>query len=180
MYAIYEGDHAVTFKRWLPETIEGVTTYAWRSKHTWTDWHLIPSKRPQLPPPSLKTNYVDIPGAHGHLDLSQVLTGEPRFENRTDSMDFILMNKSINQDGPQYEVNWYERYSEIMNWLHGQNARMILDDDPTWTWVARFTVSGFESQNNYSTIQISYDAYPYKVKFTSPSAQTSTTSEVSL
>lgn len=165
MYAIYDGDHAVTFKRLITTTTNGVSTTSWVPKHTWNDWHLIPSKRPQLPPPSLKTNYVDIPGAHGHLDLSEVLTNEPRFENRSGSMEFILMNKSINHDGPEYEVTWDVRYSDIMNWLHGRNARMVLDDDPNWTWVARFTVTGFESQNNYSTIQISYDAYPYKVKF---------------
>ena len=153
MYAVYDGTHAVSFT-----DKDNVT------KHTWTDWHLIPSKRPQLGPPNVKTNVVDIPGAHGHLDLSDVLTGSPRFENRTGSMDFILMNKSINSDGPQYEVEWYERYSEITNFMHGKVLKMVLDDDPTWEWRGRFSVSGFESQNNYSTITISFDVYPFKIK----------------
>ena len=162
MYGIYDGDHAVTFTRKI--LVQNVLTDV--TKHTWTDWHLIPSKRPQLAPPNVKTNFVDIPGAHGKLDLSEVLTGSPRYENRSGSMEFILMNKSINHDGdPNDEKYWYERYSEIMNWLHGQNANMVLMDDPLWTWKGRFSVSGFESQNNYSTITISYDCYPYKLKF---------------
>ena len=157
MYAIYDGTHAVTFKKKV-----GNSTV---SKHTWDDWHLIPSKRPQLGPPNVKTNYVDIPGAHGHLDLSNVLTGAPRYENRSGSMEFILMNKSINSEGrPELEKYWYERYSEIMNFLHGQVLDMVLDDDPDWTWKGRFNVSGFESQNNYSTITISFDVYPFKLQ----------------
>ena len=233
MYAIYDGTHAVLFTK--TETRNNVSVEV--SKHSWLDWHLIPSKRPQMPPPNVKTNYVDIPGAHGHLDLSNVLTGAPRFENRTGSMDFILMNKSINSEGnPDLEKYWWERYSEIMNFLHGQVIKMqffdecsnsyfnkfdvdvrempeassvslgktvlylgettanytyhkyyrcveessthvwseLSDNDDVyvgqfsnreWYWIGRVNVSGFDSQNNYSTITISYDAYPYKIKY---------------
>lgn len=196
MYAIYDGTHAVLFTK--TETRNNVSVEV--SKHSWLDWHLIPSKRPQMPPPNVKTNYVDIPGAHGHLDLSNVLTGAPRYENRTGSMDFILMNKSINSEGkPELEKYWWERYSEIMNFLHGQVIKMqffdecsnsyfnkfdVLDGSRThplptdgsedfvsefsnreWYWIGRVNVSGFDSQNNYSTITISYDAYPYKIKY---------------
>jgi len=239
MYAIYDGTHAVLFTK--KETRNNTNVEV--SKHTWLDWHLIPSKRPQTAPPNVKTNYVDIPGAHSKLDLSNVLTGAPRFENRSGSMEFILMNKSINSEGrPELEKYWWERYSEIMNFLHGQVVNIQFFDEcsdayfekfnteehlpvvstmptpssselnkmvkyigtttetytyntcyqcvsdgattPTyswsvipypsdfvnqfsnqqWYWCGRVNVSGFETQNNYSTITISYDVYPYKIK----------------
>jgi len=200
MYAIYDGTHAVLFTK--KETRNNTNVEV--SKHTWLDWHLIPSKRPQTAPPNVKTNYVDIPGAHSKLDLSNVLTGAPRFENRSGSMEFILMNKSINSEGrPELEKYWWERYSEIMNFLHGQVVNIQFFDEcsdayfekfnnldasrpqppvpPTndfvdqfsnreWYWSGRVNVSGFETQNNYSTLTISYDVYPYKMKYVSDGA----------
>ena len=34
-------------------------------KNTWDDWHLIPSSRPLVAPPSIKSNYVDVAGVDG-------------------------------------------------------------------------------------------------------------------
>ena len=33
--------------------------------HTYRDWHLIPTSRPVIEPPEVKTHIVDIPGANG-------------------------------------------------------------------------------------------------------------------
>ena len=61
-------------------------------KNTWDDWHLIPSTRPLVNPPSRKKNTVDIPGADGSLDLSNVVSGHPVYENRSGSFEFIVEN----------------------------------------------------------------------------------------
>ena len=52
-------------------------------KNTWDDWHLIPSKRPSFNPPNVKSQYVDIPGGNGVLDLTESLTGYPLYNTRT-------------------------------------------------------------------------------------------------
>src|SRR5690625_7190522 len=89
-------------------------------KNTWDDWHLIPSKRPSFNPPTVKSQYVDIPGGNGVLDLTESLTGYPLYNTRTGSWTFYVENGF---------KPWDELYSEISNYLHGQKLRAILEDD---------------------------------------------------
>lgn len=124
-------------------------------KNTWDDWHLIPSSRPVINPPSKKKNIVDIPGADGSLDLSDVVSGGPVFENRSGSIEFIAENGFR---------SWNELYSEIMNYLHGKKTKMILEDDPDYYYDGAFDVSNWNSGSQYSTITIEYDVKPYKYR----------------
>ena len=64
-------------------------------KNTWDDWKLVPSNRPVIDPPTQKTNYIDIPGADGSLDISTALTGYPVYNDRVGSIEFIVMNDYI-------------------------------------------------------------------------------------
>ena len=122
-------------------------------KNTWDDWHLIPSSRPVFNPPKPKTNYVDIPGADWHIDLSEAVSGEIVYEARTGSIEFIVDN------GHQ---EWHELYSEIMNYLHGMDMKAILEDDPTFYYEGRFSVNQWKSDPHNSKITIDYSVRPYK------------------
>ena len=55
------------------------------TKNTWDDWHLIPKTRPLVNPPTVKTNYVDIPCGDGVLDLTETLACRPVHNNRNGS-----------------------------------------------------------------------------------------------
>lgn len=127
-------------------------------KNTWDDWHLIPSKRPSFNPPTVKSQYVDIPGGNGVLDLTESLTGYPLYNTRTGSWEFYVENGF---------KSWDELYSEISNYLHGQKLRAILEDDPGFYYEGRFTVDEWNSDSWWSTITIGYDVYPYKKELTS-------------
>ena len=127
-------------------------------KNTWDDWHLIPSKRPSFNPPTVKSQYVDIPGGNGVLDLTESLTGYPLYNTRTGSWTFYVENGF---------KSWDELYSEISNYLHGQKLRAILEDDPGFYYEGRFTVDEWNSDSWWSTITIGYDVYPYKKELTS-------------
>lgn len=127
-------------------------------KNTWDDWHLIPSKRPSFNPPTVKSQYVDIPGGNGVLDLTESLTGYPLYNTRTGSWEFYVENRF---------KPWDELYSEISNYLHGQKLRAILEDDPDFYYEGRFTVDEWNSDSWWSKITISYDVYPYKKELTS-------------
>lgn len=122
-------------------------------KNTWDDWKILPTERPVFLPPKLKTTYIDIPGGNGTLDLSESLTGYPVYENRTGSFSFIVMN--------DYKP-WNERYTEIMEYLHGKAMNAILADDPNWFYNGRFSVDNWESRNTWSLITIGYNVNPYK------------------
>lgn len=126
-------------------------------KNTWDDWHLIPSKRPCFNPPTTKTQYIDIPGGNGILDLTESLTGHPIYENRTGSITFYVENGF---------KPWDILYAEISNYLHGQYMKAALEDDPAFYYVGRFSVDEWNSDSWWSTITISYNVYPYKKELT--------------
>ena len=123
-------------------------------KNTWDDWHLIPESRPVFLPPETKTNYVDIPGADGKLDLSEALTGEMLYKNRTGSINFYVDNG---------HEDWTVLYSKIMNYLHGQKMKVWLEDDPYFYYEGRFSVNTWKSEKARSQITIDYDVAPYKI-----------------
>lgn len=123
------------------------------NRNSWDDWHLIPSTRPVINPPPLKSHYVDVPGSDGVIDLTSYLTGHPVFGNRTGSLEFIVEN------GHEY---WDVLYSKIMNYLNGSNLKIILEDDRNYYYEGRCTVNEWRSDKWYSLIVIDYDLYPYK------------------
>jgi len=123
------------------------------NKNTWDDWRLVPSSRPLFNPPAQKTKILEIPGGDGVIDLSQALTGYPVYQNRTGSMEFIVMNGF---------KAWYMAYSDIMDYLHGQTMRAILEDDPEHFYEGRFAINSWKSEKDWSRIVIDYDVGPYK------------------
>lgn len=132
------------------------------SKNTWDDWHLVPSSRPVFNPPTVKTKTLEIPGGNGVIDLSEALTGYPLYDNRTGSMEFIVVNDFYEPVKTHRE--WHEVYSDIMNYLHGQRLSAYLEDDEEYYYEGRFAVNEWKSDKNYSTITIEYDVGPYKWK----------------
>ncbi len=123
-------------------------------KNTWDDWHLIPSSRPVFAPPEVKSKWVDIPGANGELNLTDVLTSYPVYKNRQGEFEFYLP--------PDSGKSWDIVYSEMMNYLHGKAMKAILADDPSYYYEGRFAVDEWKSEKSWSTIVISYNVYPYK------------------
>ena len=131
------------------------------SKNTWDDWHLVPTSRPRIEPPSVKTNYLDISGGDGVLDMTDLLTNRIYYNRRSGSWTFIVVNDGqIPYNGTF--TTWAELYSEIMAYLHGKSMRVILDDDPNYFYEGRFSVSEWNSAKGNSTITINYSLSPYK------------------
>lgn len=122
-------------------------------KNTWDDWHLIPSSRPVFNPPKLKTKYIEVPGSNVVIDLTDVMGGCPTYQYREGSIEFYVANKY---------GEWQERYSEIMNYLHGKHLKAILEDDPTFIYEGRFTVNKWASDKIASKITVDYYVEPYK------------------
>ena len=167
---------------------------------SWKDLVLIPASRPVVAPPELKTNFVEVPGMNGSLDLTDVLAGEPLYSDRKGTFEFIVyrtnmeayLNPDIDvpglgivksgfmkridssmYDGPLYneirqpqgyKMNWYFRYQDICQIVHGRKGPLIMGDDPEYFYKARFTVDSWETGDLYSTVTIGYTASPYKYK----------------
>lgn len=137
----------------MTETSQGYHSITFGEKNTWDDWHLVPSSRPVFDPPKPKYKTVDVPGGDGVIDTSELLTGYPIFNNREGSLEFLVMNG--------YR-EWFIAYSDIMDYLHGQKLRAVLDDDPDYFYEGRFSVNQWKSDPHYSLIVINYSVGPYK------------------
>lgn len=127
-------------------------------KHSYRDWGLILKSRPVISPPSPKTLYIDIPGSDGVLDLTESLTGDVKFENRTITCEFNVIDS---------RKRWSNIYSEILDYLHGQRIKIILDEDPTYYYVGRFQVNEWKSDKVTSLITIEGNVEPYKLEICS-------------
>lgn len=132
-------------------SIYGVT---FGTKHTFKDWGLIPKSRPVISPPVPKTLYVDIPGADGLLDLTQALTRDVKYENRTITFEFNVLDA---------RNRWSNIYSDILDYLQGQSMKIILDEDPTYYYIGRVQVNEWKSDKNTSIIAIEANVEPYKL-----------------
>ena len=132
-------------------------------KNTWDAWHLVPTSRPVFNPPAQKVKTLDIPGGDGVIDLSQALTGYPVYQNRTGSFEFIVPNGFEPWPAGKIEKTpWHSVYSNIMDYLHGQSMRAVLEDDPEYFYEGRFVVNAWKSEKDWSRIVIDYDVGPYK------------------
>lgn len=126
------------------------------SRNTYDDWKLIPTKRPVVTPPDVKTTYIDIPGSNGQLDLSEVVSKRPVYSQRKGSFTFKVLNDYLGYKG------WVDVYQTILNHLHGKKMKMILEDDPSYYYEGRFSIKSWSSDKDYSSINIDYNVDPFK------------------
>lgn len=123
------------------------------SHHTANDWKMILNSK-EISPPEPKIVSVPIEGRDGELDLSEVLTGEIRYNNREANFTFLMT-----------EGTYLEReslISDIMSLIHGRQLNMITDDDPEHYLRGRFSVNRVHNINAYATLEISGNCEPYK------------------
>ena len=121
-------------------------------KHTYVDWNLILTST-NIGFPDPKTETIDIPGADGELDFSEVLTGDITYKNRTISFEFEMIDS--------FE-NWKNKISEISNYLHGKKLKIILDEDSSFYYYGRLTVNNFKSNKSTGTISIEAEVEMYE------------------
>jgi len=137
-----------------------------QSKNTWSDWYLVPSSRPSVAPPEPKKTIIEIPGSNGVIDLTEYLTGDVTYGNRKGTWEFIVMNEK--------PILWSNLYSDIMDFLHGQQVERIFMEDelkeagdtsyPDWYYTGRINVNAWDTQENYSVISFDYDLDPFKYR----------------
>lgn len=119
--------------------------------NTWDNWHLIPAEPPIVSPPGVRTKYEDVPGVDSQLDLTQILTGEPLYENSTGSWKFFIVNGYRDRDGLLHD---------ILRFIHGKRLSVVLLDEPDHTYTGRFSVESFQNGKSNSSITIKYTIDP--------------------
>lgn len=140
-------------------------------KNTWDDWHLVPSSRPLINPPSPRMSFAELVGADGSMDFTTTLTGVPTYGNRSGSWEFIVINKDQLPSVRPILTDWSYRFSEIMAYVHGKAYHIVLDDDPDYYYEGRLAVTSWASEPGNSIITIAYNVDPYKRLISNPNTK---------
>ncbi len=130
-------------------------------KNTYEEWGLVPTSRPLVNPPEVKTTYVDLPASHGILDYTDLLLGETPFGRREGSWEFAVRPGD----------SWVDVYSSLLNYLHGKEHYVILEDEPDYQYRGRLTVKSWKSEREYSKVTIDYNLDPFKYNVASSSEE---------
>lgn len=121
--------------------------------NTYKDLYLVPTSRPVIAPPSVKTHYVEIPGANGAIDLTESLSSNPMYGNSTGSIEFAVYSDVM---------PWFLLYSRIISYIHGKRAYMVMEDFPTAAYEGRWEFGDWKtSAMNLPTVTLNYNVLPF-------------------
>ena len=121
--------------------------------NTWYDWGLIITAK-DISSPEPKTNYVNIDGASGSLDLSEALTGEVTYHDR------ILTASFWTDQGARMDREILLRDIKVA--LHGRKVKIIDPDDPEHYLTGRITISGVVNNLAYASFTITATCEPWR------------------
>ena len=133
----------------------------WNGVNTWKQWHLIPSTRPVINPPTIKSNYIDIPGGNGTIDASSILTEYPVYNDREGQIEYY-----VTRNYDDYS-SWKKVYHDILNYLGGKVFKVILEEDPGFYYRGRVNVNQWKSEKDWSKITLDYHLEPFKYEVAS-------------
>ena len=127
--------------------------------NTWTDWCLILTAK-DVTPPEPKTNYINIDGMSGSLDLSESLTGEITYQDRTVTASFWT-------DAGSY-ADREKLINNIVSELHGKKVKIIEPDTPHYYFLGRVVVKSRLNNKAYAefTIECICDPWRYSLQDT--------------
>lgn len=135
------------------------------SVDTLTQWGLAMLADLEVEAPEKKTNYIEIPGADGALDLSDYPQGRPTFKNR--KISFNLFKRMEPDAADQMRTLLRQRY-------HGRRVKLILPTDAEHYFIGTAAI-GKASGYPACMIPVTMTADPYKLKL-QPTVVTETVS----
>lgn len=121
--------------------------------NTYYDWNLILTAK-DITPPEIKTNYVELDGASGSLDLTEALSGEPTYKDRKITATFWT------DKGNRAEREKLLR--EITIALHGRKIKVIEPDDPTHYFIGRISIKSVKNILPYLEFSIEVTCEPWR------------------
>ena len=108
-----------------------------------------------IPPAQPKTNFVDIAGGDGSLDLTEV-HGEVKYSDRNCKFTFAV--------NPSSDMTFEEKKTQVSNALNGKRCKIILDKDDEFYYFGRCTVNEYLQDKRLLQIVVTATVHPYKMK----------------
>lgn len=121
--------------------------------HTWTDWKLLLTEK-NISVAEVKTNYMEMDGASDPIDLSEVLSGEPVYGNRTIYASFFT-------DEGSYDDRTI-LLSCIVNRIHGRKVKIVEPDNLEHYFLGRITVKSTHNYPTYAQIEVEAICAPWR------------------
>ena len=104
----------------------------------------------EIPMPLAQTNFVQVPGRDGSLDLTEAFDAI-RFNDR---IIYITLYATGEYDG---------RVSNFVNAVHGKRLQIIFSKDSTHYYTGRVDVTTITKYDGYCEIALTITAEPYKL-----------------
>ena len=121
--------------------------------HTFQDWGLVLTDK-SIPDPEPKTNYIQLDGVSGTLDLTEALTGEVAYADR-------IISATFSASCGTYQ--WREAVRrQIAAALHGRKVQIIEPDDPEHYFLGRVTIKDGTRHASFSTFTIEAVCEPWR------------------
>ena len=120
------------------------------TKWAHTDYGLIVAPY-AIPMPEPQTNFVEIPGRDGALDLSEAF-GTVRYSDRVIKLTLYT------------RAPFDTLISAFAAEVHGRRMNVIFDRDPTFYYDARITIEDVERHWGYCELSLECRAKPYKLE----------------
>lgn len=121
--------------------------------HSHRDLNLI-QQRVDVQPAEPKLNLVDIPGADGSKDMSELPGGRLNYKNRTITWTFALYPGE----------NWDSKHRQVSNALNGKRCSITLDTNPGYYYSGRVVVKKYNKDRVLRQITVEAICYPYMLK----------------
>lgn len=120
-------------------------------KHSFNDWGIILSSK-IISPPEPQINKVNVPLRDGAIDLTESLTDDIKFKDRTITLNFTVTDRAT----------WTAKISEIENYLHGKKMKIVFDDDLAFYYVGRVSVNKWATNKNIGSLVVEGTVEPFK------------------
>lgn len=101
-----------------------------------------------------KTNYQELGGVSGTLDLTEALTGEVAYSDRTLTASFSLSDGTVQEREAMLQ--------KIVAALHGRRVHIVEPDDPDHYLVGRVKIVGKSNTLAYATLDIEATCEPWR------------------
>lgn len=128
-------------------------TVTFGTKNSYDDFGLILTDK-DIGFPEPKLEEVDVIGADGVIDLSEVLNDDIKYETRKLQFTFTVLK------GNKY---WASTVADVANYLHGKKLRIQMDFDPAYYYTGRCKINSFKTSKRLCTITIDAKCEPYRL-----------------
>lgn len=117
------------------------------------DWGLLLTAK-TVGDPEVKTNYIELDGASGSIDLTEALTGDVPYTDRTLAASFSMSDGTVQERGAVLQ--------DIRAALHGRKVRIVEPDDPEHFLLGRVLIRGSTNTHSLSTLDIEAVCDPWR------------------